>query len=226
MALPVNINELISGKTVEWERIEFKKGWNPLEVLHSICAFANDINNWGGGYIIVGIAEKDGRPILPPTGVQIGKVDSIQKELLGLCHKLRPQYFSIVEPIYYQGKMILILWVPGGATRPYKAPESLSKPYNYSYYIRRFSSTKKANDSEEKDLLVMSANIPYDDKIRQTADLTDLKPALIHNHLTQIGSDLASQASNMSLNELSRKMNIAEGPDEFLRPKKHWLTTF
>ena len=29
MALPININELITGKTVEWERIEFKKGWNP-----------------------------------------------------------------------------------------------------------------------------------------------------------------------------------------------------
>lgn len=32
MALPVNINELINGRTVEWERIEFKKGWNPVAV--------------------------------------------------------------------------------------------------------------------------------------------------------------------------------------------------
>lgn len=29
MALPINIKELINGKTVEWERIEFRKGWNP-----------------------------------------------------------------------------------------------------------------------------------------------------------------------------------------------------
>ena len=29
MALPVNIQDLISGRTVEWERIEFKAGWNP-----------------------------------------------------------------------------------------------------------------------------------------------------------------------------------------------------
>lgn len=46
MALPINIEELINGKTVEWDRIEFKKGWNPEEIVHSICAFANDINNW------------------------------------------------------------------------------------------------------------------------------------------------------------------------------------
>ena len=55
MSLPINIKELVHGKVVEWERLEFKAGWNPEEILHSICAFANDINNWGGGYIIVGV---------------------------------------------------------------------------------------------------------------------------------------------------------------------------
>jgi ATP-dependent DNA helicase RecG len=29
MALPVNIEELIHGNTIEWERLEFKQGWNP-----------------------------------------------------------------------------------------------------------------------------------------------------------------------------------------------------
>ena len=36
---------------MEWERLEYKAGWNPEEIIHTICAFANDINNWGGGYI-------------------------------------------------------------------------------------------------------------------------------------------------------------------------------
>ena len=48
MALPVNITELLHGKVVERERLEFKEGRNPEDVLHSVCAFANDINNWGG----------------------------------------------------------------------------------------------------------------------------------------------------------------------------------
>lgn len=29
MVLPINIHQLIHGSTVEWERIEFKEGWNP-----------------------------------------------------------------------------------------------------------------------------------------------------------------------------------------------------
>ena len=44
-------------------------GWNPEDVLHTICAFANDIHNWGGGYIVVGVEEENGIPILPPIGV-------------------------------------------------------------------------------------------------------------------------------------------------------------
>jgi len=54
MALPINIDELLHGNTIEWDRIELKKGWNPENIIHSLCAYANDINNWDGGYIIVG----------------------------------------------------------------------------------------------------------------------------------------------------------------------------
>ena len=30
MPLPINIHELLRGKSVEWERLEFKEGWNPF----------------------------------------------------------------------------------------------------------------------------------------------------------------------------------------------------
>ena len=31
MPLPLNINDLLTGQVVEWDRLEFKAGWNPLE---------------------------------------------------------------------------------------------------------------------------------------------------------------------------------------------------
>ena len=52
MALLLNIDDLIHQRKVESARIEYKKDWNPEKVLHSVCAFANDIDNWGGGYNI------------------------------------------------------------------------------------------------------------------------------------------------------------------------------
>lgn len=47
--------------------MEFKKGWNPRSIYHSICAFANDFDDLGGGYIIVGVDtyDKTGMAIRP-----------------------------------------------------------------------------------------------------------------------------------------------------------------
>jgi ATP-dependent DNA helicase RecG len=65
MSLPVNIEELIHGNTIEWEGLEFKEGWNPEDVIHSMCAFAKDPHNWGGvtGFpTIYGSMEANGSP--------------------------------------------------------------------------------------------------------------------------------------------------------------------
>ena len=70
MPLPINISDLINRRVVENARVEYKGDWNPEPILHSICAFANDIDNWGGGYIIIGIDEEDGMPKFPIRGLE------------------------------------------------------------------------------------------------------------------------------------------------------------
>ena len=57
MALPINIVNLLNKKKVESNRIEFKSGWNPITIYHSICTFANDFDNIRRGYILVGVEE-------------------------------------------------------------------------------------------------------------------------------------------------------------------------
>lgn len=59
MALPINVGELIENRVVESTRIEYKSDWDPEPIVHSITAFANDIDNSGGGYIVVGIEEQN-----------------------------------------------------------------------------------------------------------------------------------------------------------------------
>ena len=58
MSLPINIEDLLHRNKVESNRVEFKKGWNPASIYHTICAFANDLDNLGGGYIVVGVEEE------------------------------------------------------------------------------------------------------------------------------------------------------------------------
>ena len=66
VALPINIDSLLRRRTIESERVEYKAGWNPESVLHTLGAFANDFHNLGGGYVVLGVEERDGRPVLPP----------------------------------------------------------------------------------------------------------------------------------------------------------------
>ena len=226
MALPINITELIHGSTVEWERIEFKEGWNPEIILHTICAFANDVNNWGGGYLIIGIAEENGRAVLPPKGLDVGELDTIQKKLHELCHKIIPTYTPVVAPYEIEGKHILVVWVPGGETRPYKASRSLAKGAEKLYYVRRMSSTAKANEQEEQQLMQLAAKTPFDDRINHHASIDDLSLAQIRMFLQDVKSDLFDSVGDMPFEELVRLMHIARGANEDLRPVNVGLLFF
>ncbi len=226
MALPINIDDLITGQSIEWERLEFKEGWNPADILHSICAFANDINNWGGGYIVIGINEKNGRPLLPPKGVDPEEIDNFQRKLIELCHRITPHYFPLAVPAIYKGKHLLVLWVPGGDMRPYKVPETLTKKAQTAYYVRRYSSTVKAGHQEELRLMQLTAKIPFDDRINHQASLEDLNITLIKAFLKEINSELYRSADSIPFDELCRQMQIVRGPEEYLKPVNCGLLFF
>lgn len=63
MGLPTNVSTLLSGNTVEWARIEFKETWDPDASLKTICAFANDLDNWGarGEFAPIHCAKNNGK---------------------------------------------------------------------------------------------------------------------------------------------------------------------
>ena len=52
--LPINLKDLLHQRKVEGERIEYKAGWNPDPIMRTLCAFANDFENLGGGYVVIG----------------------------------------------------------------------------------------------------------------------------------------------------------------------------
>lgn len=54
MALAISIEDLLKKQRIKSDRIEFKVGRNPASIYHSVCAFANDFNDLGGGFILAG----------------------------------------------------------------------------------------------------------------------------------------------------------------------------
>ncbi|MFH1463672.1 MAG: Fic family protein, partial [Pseudomonadota bacterium] len=200
----------------EWERLEFKAGWNPLQVLHTLCAFANDFHNLGGGYLVLGVAEEGGRPVLPPVGLDPARIDAIQKDLLNLGNSaILPPYHPIAVPYEIEGRHILVLWAPGGQTRPYRARTSLARDSrDYGWFIRKGSSTVRARGADETELLGMAATVPFDDRLNLAARVEDLSFELMVAFLREVGSDLAEAAPDLPLVELGRQMHVVSGTSE------------
>lgn len=222
MSIPINIDDLLNRRVVESTRIEFKSDFNPNPIIHSICAFANDIDNMGGGYILVGVEEQDGAPVFPVKGIPQGRLDGIMKELIGYCRCIEPLYNPIVEPILFQGVYILVIWVPGGYGRPYKASvdvcgKEASKSTKF-YYIRKFSSTLKASPEEEKELFYISTDIPFDDRPNLAAEVSDLDIGLMRSHLKEIGNALYERSTHMDALDIARDLQLISGPSERLKP--------
>ena len=228
MALPISVDKLVHGAVVEPGRIEFKGGFNPNPVMHTICAFANDFNNIGGGYIIIGIDEHDGIPVLPPRGIAQNKIDDTLQSLHNLCHLVEPLYEPIVEPVLYEGSWILVIWVPGGHGRPYKAPKDVfaRDKSNKRFYIRKFSSTACASPEEERELFYVSSNIPFDDRPNLAAQVNDLSRPLMREHLQSIGSSLYELSSSLDTQEIAQRMQLLSGPHKSLRPRNVGILMF
>lgn len=154
MAIPTNIKTLLSGDVVEWARIEFKETWDPEASLKTICAFANDIDNWGGGYLVIGVKNKDNGEPDTLLGISPDKIDGYLKDMLNKCKLIQPEYMPITEVVDYVGKKFIVVWAPGGSVRPYSSPKTMSKDNKERiYYIRKMASTISPTQEEIRDLL-------------------------------------------------------------------------
>lgn len=118
--IPVNVADIIEGSIIESNRIEFKRDWNPERILHTICAFANNIDNLGGGYIVVGVGEIDGRP-MDIVGLNPDSIPRIEKELFQIYNSIVPPYIPEMTVESYGEKTLLVIWAHGGESRPLNA---------------------------------------------------------------------------------------------------------
>lgn len=224
MAIPTSIQTLLEGTKVECERIEFKQTWDPAASLKTVCAFANDLNNWGGGYIVIGVRDEGGRR--EPVGVPPERADTWLKDILNKCRLIQPGYMPICEVAEYLGKTFIVLWCPGGSTRPYSSPKAMGARSERVHWIRRLSSTIRPSAEEERDLYTLANKVPFDDRPNHAARLEDLSIVLIKSYLREVGSDLYDRADSMDFTELCQCMHIADGPPEHVRPLNVGLMFF
>ncbi|MBP5759329.1 MAG: putative DNA binding domain-containing protein, partial [Bacteroidales bacterium] len=216
MALPINIEDLLNKRKIEGDRIEFKKGWNPTDIYHSICAFANDFNNLGGGYVIVGVEQdENGIAKRPVVGISVEAVDGILKQMVGFNNMFDPYYLPRTSVEELDGKHVLVIWAPSGVNRPYAIPaDVLSKVKKMRYYIRSGSSSVDAKGEVLDELRDMANRVPFDERPNPDISLNDISMVLLRDYLAAIGSKLEASLFTQPLAETLEQMELMTGPTE------------
>ena len=243
MRLPINIEEPLSGRAVEGDRIEYKTGrnvteverrasligmprwsnvieYNPDAIYRTICAFANDFDETGGGYIVIGVKEVNGRAIRPVIGIDPKQVEPIEKDMVGFNNLIRPYYQPRLYIEEADGKTILVIKVSSGERRPYKVPDQITaRQKTYNYYIRYNSSSIVPKDEYERELINLANRMPFDDRGNDDIKLTDISPLLLHDYLVKVKSSLADISLTDNLEMVLEQMDLLEAVPEGWRIK-------
>lgn len=215
MALPINVEELLAKNKVESNRIEFKAGWNPVPIYHSICAFANDIDNLGGGYILIGVEESKGVAKRPVKGIPEESLDRIQREILKYNQLLEPRYAPRISVEEVDGRSVLVLWVTAGHNRPYSVPVDVTAKLKKSvFYVRYGTSSIEAKGEFLDQLRDMANRVPFDDRGNEKIKIDDLSSYLIKEYLQRVNSRLVTDNFASNLESILEQMDLLDGPKE------------
>lgn len=225
--LPINVSDLLRFRGVESARVEFKESWDEkttgLQVLHAICAFANDFQNLNGGYIVIGVAAPEGVAVLPPTGLNPKTIESIQKWIRGKCNTLDPVYQPVMSPELIDHRHVLVIWAPGSDMRVHRAPRTLEKGAERRPYVRLGAETVEARGDLEAQLMQLTAKVPFDDRRAQNVSVHKLREARVREFLADIGSSLGEESDAQ---EIYRRMQIVSRVNDHYVPRNIGLLFF
>lgn len=206
--LPVNIDDLLHQRGVEGNRIEFKASWNegPVadQVVRTICAFANDYLEANGGFIVLGVEERSGTAVLPPTGIDPAELTAIQKSIRGQCRRIEPECEVIPSHEVVDGCHLLVLWVPASEDRPHAAPVSRNSKERRTY-IRLGAETVEASHRHLQELIRRKGKTPFDDRPAPNFVFADLRASLVREFLRVVRSGLLDEPDD---GEIYRRLRL------------------
>ncbi|MDR1247035.1 MAG: putative DNA binding domain-containing protein [Clostridiales Family XIII bacterium] len=215
--IPLKLETLLNGRVVEQDRVEYKRGWNPSDTIHTICAYANDFSNMNGGYVVIGIEDDHGRPLLPPVGIADDALDRLQNELFEYCNLIEPRYIPQLEIVDIHGKKVVYLWCSAGDSGPYKAPKDVyfkkNEERHKEYWIKPFSVKTIAKQSELFELFEKFNSVPFDDRVNRDAKVSDIQMGHLRDFLVESNSALAEDVFSRSVEDTLISLEAANTTD-------------
>jgi predicted HTH transcriptional regulator len=212
---------LLEEARVESFQLELKAAWDEHTkpaIIKTICAFANDLLNHNGGYVVLGVEDAGGSATLPPKGLPLESLEQVSKELVGQVQQwIDPKYVPRVYPGEVDGRHVLVVHCPTGYNRPYTAPERLENGSPRVPWVRVGAETKKVVGGElSRQLAEVVVRTPFDAQPCYDLTADDLDSDVVEHFLRQAHSGLAGDAYSLEDKlrgmDLLRRVNGHEAP--------------
>ena len=227
MAIPIGIRRLSALRRAGSDIAELMAEPEPSALLHKICAFANDIRNAGGGYIVLGAEPGPETHDIRISGIAPDSADAMLRMVSEISRLIIPFYEPKAETMIHEGKCIIVLRCKGGRGRPYTAPEDADAPESgRRFYIMKQGRSMPAAPHDEKRLWILSLDSPYDERPCIAAAPSDLDEEFIRDCLRRSGSPLACSSGEKTLRELSDDLDLLEGLPGEERPRNAAILLF
>lgn len=227
LILPVNVDDLLRARGVESARIEFKAAWDGArvgpQVLKTVCAFANDLHNLNGGYVVIGVEEDQGVARFPLAGLPREQLDAAQKWLRGQCNRMDPVYQPILSPEVVDGRALLVVWAPASDVRPHASPGPERDGDGRHHYVRIGSESVKAQGEILTQLLEQTARVPFDDRRSLVAPLHALRESRVREFLNDLRSGLQAERD---VAEIWRRLRVSSPANGHEAPRNVGLMFF
>jgi len=211
MAYLIDLKELARRES---EKVEWKENGDDNDVVKSmvktISAFANDIANMGGGYVVCGAKEsKDeyGFPKLIFTGLSADKVKEIEGKVLQYCRdyvspSIAPTVEELENPENPQSRILIFIIIADRQVHSFRDGEKSA------FYVRIGRDTREARNGILRQLLESKGQVePFDKRPNANTDEKDIDSLLFRDCMSEMG---LIQPNKQLEDYYSEKEQIAE----------------
>jgi ATP-dependent DNA helicase RecG len=220
----------------ESEQTEWKENVADVDdVIATLTAFANDLQNLGGGYVVCGAKEtKDehGFPLLVRAGLTADRFKEVENKVLARCReRVSPPLAPLVEELESgdpERRILVFLQPATGSAHTFRRNHEGAK-----HFVRVGRSTIEARNGLLKDLLVRKGALePWDRRPCNTASVTDIDLLVLRDALSRMGIYTPDRgvepylSEGVQLSPFVPPLCVAEPLTGILRPRNYAVLLF
>ncbi|WP_437984780.1 ATP-binding protein [Sorangium sp. So ce117] len=220
----------------ESEQTEWKENVADVnDVVETLSAFANDLQNLGGGYVVCGAKEEkdeSGFPKLVRAGLTAARLKEVENMVLTRCRdRVSPPLAPLVEELESddpQRRILVFLQPATGSAHTFRRNNEGAK-----HFVRVSRSTIEARNGLLKDLLVRKGALePWDRRPCNAATVNDIDLLTLRDALQRMGVFTLDRGvepylvAGVQLSPFVPSLCVAEPLSGVLRPRNFAVLLF